>query len=192
MNALTTADIAEELGTTARNLRKFLRSPASPYEAVGQGARYNISSTDLADVKKLYEAWVSRPGSRSSSTDTTTTKRTPRKPKVKITEKVDPLADDGDLMFRLTHSVGDRQRLAGVICNYEWKHPKVRGLDIRCTNKPMKDSRQCANHQQMTYCGHLETPVADRCGPDGDHPKPYCKWHAGDLSEEELKEYLTP
>jgi len=189
VNSLTTADIADELGTTARNLRKFLRSPASPYEAVGQGSRYNINSADLADVKKLYEAWVARPGSRSTSTDSA--KRTPRKPKVRITERVDPLENDGDLMFRLTHTVGDRQRMAGVVCDYEWHHPKVKGLDVKCTNKPVKGSRQCANHQQVTYCGDQETPQDNLCGPGGKHPKPYCKWHNAELSEDELAELLT-
>ncbi len=188
MNALTTSDIAEELGCTTRNLRKFLRSDASPYEAVGQGARYNINSADLTDLKKTYEAWVGRPGSRSTSTDTT--KRTPRKPKVRITERVDPLQNDGDLMYRLTHTVADRQRRAGVICDYEWHHPKVKGLDVKCTNKPLKGSKQCADHQQAIYCGDTETPQDDICGPGGKRPMPYCKWHNAELSEDELAEWL--
>lgn len=188
MSDLTTADIADSLGTTPRALRKFLRSSASPYEPVGQGARYNISSEDLVELKELFETWVARPGSRSTST--TSSPKAPRKPRPKIVEKADPLANDGDLMYRLTHTVAERQRRAGVICDYEWKHPKVKGLDVKCTNKPMADSKQCAMHQQLFYCGDSE-PVDNYCGPGGRHPKPYCKYHNAEISEEELEAYLA-
>lgn len=192
MNDLTTNDIAGELGTTPRNLRKFLRSPSSPYQPVGQGSRYNISSTDLADLKKLFETWVSRPGSRATSTEatpSTSTRRSPKRPKTKIVDKVDPLEED-DLMFRLTHTVADRQRHHGVICNYSWSHPKVRGLDEKCSGLTVKGTRFCPIHQQVTYCGDME-PVDGLCGPGGRHPKPYCQYHNGDLSEAEFDELVT-
>lgn len=189
MSDLTTADIADSLGTTPRALRKFLRSSASPYEPVGQGSRYHIGSEDLVELKELFETWVGRPGSRSAS-PASSSPRAPRKPRPKIVEKVDPLADDGDLMYRLTHTVADRQRRAGVICDYEWHHPKVKGLDVKCTNKPITGSRQCAEHQQLFFCGDVDNPVDNYCGPGGRHPKPYCKWHNADINQAQLDEYL--
>ena len=191
-SSLSTADIADSLGCTARALRKFLRSSASPYEPVGQGARYNIDAEDLVELKEKYESWVSRPGSRSTSTDARTdVKRTPRKPKTKIVERVDPLADDGDLMFRLTHTVGERQRLAGVICSYEWHHPKVTGLDVKCSRPTVKGTKFCETHPQVVYCGDPIEPVDDLCGPGGKLPKPYCEYHNGDISDDELETYLA-
>jgi hypothetical protein len=191
-SSLSTADIADHLGTTGRALRKFLRSSASPYQPVGQGARYNIDSDDLVDLKERYETWVTRPGSRSASDGpkTDAPRKTGKRSK-KAPDKVDPLENDGDLMFRLTHTVADRQRLAGVICSYEWHHPKVKGLDIKCTGKPVKDTKYCSSHTQVKYCGDIDTPVDDVCGPGGKNPKPYCEWHNAELSIEDLDEYLT-
>lgn len=187
-SSLSTADIAESLGTTTRALRKFLRSSASPYEAVGQGARYNIDADDIVELKEKFEAWVTRPGSRStSSADKTDKTATPRKTRSKkAADKIDPLENDGDLMFRLTHTVAERQRLAGVICSYEWRHPKVKGLDIKCTGKPIKDTKYCPVHQQINFCGDMVNPVDGLCGPGGRHPKPFCRWHNAEMDEHEL------
>jgi hypothetical protein len=194
---LSTADIAQELGTTARNLRKFLRSPQSPYEAVGQGSRYNISSADLAELKTKFETWVSRPGSRSASGTTSvspspsgTKTRAARRPKTKSVDKVNPL-DEDDLMERLTTTVADRQRKHGLICSYNWKHPKVRGLDVKCSHKTIKGTKFCPEHQQLFFCGDKDTPVDNYCGPGGRHAKPYCQYHNADISDEELEAYLA-
>lgn len=45
---------ARELGIEARILRKFLRSDASPFEAVGQGQRYVFDSEDMKVLKKAF------------------------------------------------------------------------------------------------------------------------------------------
>jgi hypothetical protein len=39
--------VANRIGTDPKTLRKFLRSPSSPYEAVGQGKRYEFLDLDL-------------------------------------------------------------------------------------------------------------------------------------------------
>lgn len=49
--------VASRIGAPAKTFRKFLRSPSSPYEAVGQGARYEIPKDDLERVRNLYQAW---------------------------------------------------------------------------------------------------------------------------------------
>jgi len=49
--------VATYLGTEAKTLRQFLRSPASTFEAVGSGGRYEFSDSDLPKIKSEFEAW---------------------------------------------------------------------------------------------------------------------------------------
>lgn len=53
---MTTAEIATELDTTPRTLRKFLRSEG---QGVGKGSRYALPSTkrDLNSLRKRFTAW---------------------------------------------------------------------------------------------------------------------------------------
>lgn len=55
----TTTEIAAELDTTPRELRKFLRSEGSGIESVGKGARYSLPSNarSIAALKKRFIAW---------------------------------------------------------------------------------------------------------------------------------------
>lgn len=48
---------AIEVGTDARTLRKFLRSDDCPFDAVGQGNRYEFTKTEVKKLKKLFIAW---------------------------------------------------------------------------------------------------------------------------------------
>lgn len=49
---------ARELNSDARTLRKFLRSDASPFEAVGQGRRYEFDQEDFHLLRVHFEAWL--------------------------------------------------------------------------------------------------------------------------------------
>ena len=49
--------IATRIGTDPKTFRKFLRSTASPYEAVGQGGRYEFPCDELEKIKKVFTAW---------------------------------------------------------------------------------------------------------------------------------------
>lgn len=49
---MNTAEVADKLGTTPRNLRRFLRESG---KGVGSGKRYNIQS--FAQLKKQYLKW---------------------------------------------------------------------------------------------------------------------------------------
>lgn len=49
---------ARKLGTDARTLRKFLRSDASPFEPVGQGARYVFDEELFEVLKTAFEEWL--------------------------------------------------------------------------------------------------------------------------------------
>lgn len=51
--------VASRMGVDAKKLRKFLRSKHSPFPAVGQGARYDFSPEEFAQIKESYAKWRS-------------------------------------------------------------------------------------------------------------------------------------
>lgn len=57
---LSAKGAARQLGTTARNLRKFLRSDDTSFDAVGQGRRYEFDSQQFKKLKKEFEKWNNR------------------------------------------------------------------------------------------------------------------------------------
>lgn len=59
MATMTTADIATELNTTPRTLRKFLRADAKAKGATtpGKGARYAIEKRELRSLRTRFAAW---------------------------------------------------------------------------------------------------------------------------------------
>jgi hypothetical protein len=52
--------VAHRIGTDPKTFRKFLRSDASPYEAVGQGARYEFPISELRALDKAFHAWYDK------------------------------------------------------------------------------------------------------------------------------------
>jgi hypothetical protein len=83
-------EVARELGTDARTLRKFLRSDASPVEPPGQGGRYEFTSKQVKKVKRAFDAWGTK------KTTTKTTKSLPLKDAEEVLNTDDP-ADLEDL-----------------------------------------------------------------------------------------------
>lgn len=69
---ITTAELAEELDTDPRTLRRFLRSEASPVETVGKGKRYILDSKTTKLVRKQFLAWAASKGNEVTSLKTTT------------------------------------------------------------------------------------------------------------------------
>lgn len=55
--ALTTKEVAEELGTDGKTLRKFLRSHLPKDAQPGQGGRYAFDKKDIAGLKKAWVKW---------------------------------------------------------------------------------------------------------------------------------------
>lgn len=55
----TTATLAPEVGTTPKELRKFLRTDLSGIESVGKGGRYTVelTATQLNSLKKKFTKW---------------------------------------------------------------------------------------------------------------------------------------
>lgn len=52
--ALSTKDVAAEIGVSPRELRKFLRSADL---GVGQGARYAFDSSDIEALRRRFADW---------------------------------------------------------------------------------------------------------------------------------------
>ena len=82
MAEMTTAQVAEEFETTARELRKFLRSEASGIDGVGKGARYALpgNKRELTKLRKQFDEWT------ASKT----------KPEPEATDEVDEIEDELD------------------------------------------------------------------------------------------------
>jgi hypothetical protein len=55
---MDTKSVADALGTDPRILRRFLRDPGSTFQAVGSGARYVFTETDLPELERRFNAWA--------------------------------------------------------------------------------------------------------------------------------------
>lgn len=187
--ALTTAQVATKLKTDARTLRKFLRSSVSTFTPVGQGKKYQLQDTDLPSLTEQFRAW-------SDGKPRTKTGAPAGRPKRAPERMINPL--DGDsLMTRTTKSIAERHRVHHIVCGFTQVHPVVKGLDYSCKQLTVPGTEFCQQHAQMDWCGGEDEPWPGRCGP-GDvkvpglgitvrSSMPYCKYHAGDLSEEEFE-----
>lgn len=67
---MDSAEVAQQLGITSKELRKFLRSNASTFQAVGSGGRYTFDAEDLPTLRTRFSEW--------KGGKTTATKSTPR------------------------------------------------------------------------------------------------------------------
>lgn len=54
---MTTQELADQLGTSPRRLRKFLRSEGSPVERVGKGHRYALEARKVKSLQKSFQRW---------------------------------------------------------------------------------------------------------------------------------------
>lgn len=57
MTTLTTAQAAEKLDTTPRELRKFLRSITEKENQPGKGSRWNLEVREVNKMKKQFADW---------------------------------------------------------------------------------------------------------------------------------------
>jgi hypothetical protein len=67
---LSAKEVARELGTDARTLRKFFRSGNSPIDPVGQGGRYAVTQKQIKKVKKAFDDWGSKSKPPAEKTET--------------------------------------------------------------------------------------------------------------------------
>jgi hypothetical protein len=67
--ALTTKEIADDLGTDSKTLRKFLRSHLPKEDQPGQGGRYAFEKKDLPGLKKAWLKWSESKTDRAEPAD---------------------------------------------------------------------------------------------------------------------------
>lgn len=89
--ALAAKQVATLLGIEAKTLRQFLRSPASTFEAVGSGGRYEFTEDDVPKLKEEFETWKSGHKSRGSARGPRGSKT--EKPAVETLEEVDEIEE---------------------------------------------------------------------------------------------------
>jgi hypothetical protein len=68
---LTAKQVAKELEVNQRELRKFLRHSDSPFEAVGQGARYQFDREDADLLKEAFNKHIASKKTRTRKVDKT-------------------------------------------------------------------------------------------------------------------------
>lgn len=100
-DTLAAKQVATMLNTEAKTLRQFLRSPASTFEPVGSGGRYEFTEGDVPQIKQEFDAWRAAHAARGSKR-TTGKSSTPSKPieeveEVEEIEELDDELDDEDL-----------------------------------------------------------------------------------------------
>lgn len=178
----TASQVATALGTDSKTLRKFLRDEATPYQRVGQGGRYAIDPSELPQMTELFAEWSSNHQSRGKGEKSNGSVPRPRASKASK-EAVSPL-DSDDLMTRLNSPIAARQRRHGIICSWRIKTKSGTVIEL-CTDKAVPGTKHCGPHTQLDYCGE---PEEAKCGPE--FKVPYCKYHAGDISEAEFEALL--
>jgi hypothetical protein len=65
---MDTSEVAAIIGTHPRQLRAFLRSPISTFVAVGSGARYEFTETDIPLIKKRFTEWQGQGKPKATTT----------------------------------------------------------------------------------------------------------------------------
>ena len=70
MATITTTELATELDTTPRTLRKFLRSDESGIEGVGKGARYSIERKQIRTLKSRFAKWSEAQAAKANASST--------------------------------------------------------------------------------------------------------------------------
>jgi hypothetical protein len=65
-STMAAKQVATILGTEAKTLRQFFRSPASTIEPVGSGGRYEFLETDVPKIKAEFDAWKAGHASRGA------------------------------------------------------------------------------------------------------------------------------
>lgn len=76
--------VAARIGTDPKTLRKFLRSSASPYDAVGQGGRYDFPVEQLGEIKKNFVKWQQTKRPTTIPTSPVNGKNGAKKPETKV------------------------------------------------------------------------------------------------------------
>lgn len=84
---MTTSEVADELGTDPKTLRKFFRSDKCDITPVGQGKRYAITADDIDDLKTSFGLWAGGKAKKADEGDDAEPKPDKAPAKAKKTKK---------------------------------------------------------------------------------------------------------
>lgn len=93
---LTTNEVADEIGTEPKTLRKFFRSNNCSIEPVGQGKRYGIAAEDVAALKEQFAAWAGGKAKKAEDDDDAEPKpdKAPKKTSSRKKKTPEPIVAD--------------------------------------------------------------------------------------------------
>lgn len=92
---LSAKDVARELETDARTLRKFLRDTTPTEDHPGQGGRWAFTKADVKGLKKAFADWASGKRAKDKAEADAAPKAKAKKSKVAPVE--DPAEDEDEL-----------------------------------------------------------------------------------------------
>lgn len=112
MNA---SEAADKIGTDAKTLRRFIRSPKSTFKAVGSGGRYEFEEKDIPTLRKKFEEWRESP-SRGARLEPNTRieKSTKKVPRFKDSDTPLPVSMLGRSLTRTQRAARDAASRARV------------------------------------------------------------------------------
>jgi hypothetical protein len=93
---MTTKEVAEELGTDSKTLRKFFRSDKCEIEPVGQGKRYAITPDDIDELRTAFDLWANGKAKKADKEDEEPKKAPAKKKKATSKKKPAPVIEDPD------------------------------------------------------------------------------------------------
>ena len=74
---LTASELATELETTPREIRKFLRSVTPKDDQPGKGSRWNIEGKQLRTLRSQHAKWVAAQEAKKAEADAETDETEP-------------------------------------------------------------------------------------------------------------------
>lgn len=99
---LSAKEVARELGTDARTLRKFLREVTPKDDQPGQGGRWTFTKGEVTKIKKKFDKWGDGGKIKAEKPETLVAEAKPAKgkkgKKAQIEEPTD-VTDDEDIDF---------------------------------------------------------------------------------------------
>lgn len=69
VQVLSTKELADELKTDARTLRKFLRAVTPKDDQPGKGSRWSIEKRQLRSLRKQFSEWQAAKETEAEATD---------------------------------------------------------------------------------------------------------------------------
>lgn len=162
--------VATRIGTDAKTLRKFLRSSSSPFDAVGQGKRYEFTTRELAQIREAFNKWQSKSRARSTAPQPAEVKKVVegiKKGTNRLRSDIDrdaPLLPDSPTMLSHAAVIGDKGKCLKVGCGMVASHR----VHIKPERKVDPDSARRTREAELLRQASIVTVDDDAFSDEGD------------------------